>query len=202
MSDPLSARDDPLRVADIRVLTLNLWGRRGHWAARRRVLVEGLRKLRPDLVAFQEAIKTDEYDQVADLLGPGYHVAHQEDREPGQDDVEPGQGASIASRWPLGDVTEVDLNVTPRTSDFACSALVAEILAPKPVGPMLFVNHLPNWQLNFELERELQAVAVARAACGSCPVASPWKEPASATGTRGRASIPAIRATPSRPAIR
>ena len=76
--------------------------------------------------------------------------------------MEAGQGISIASRWPLGEVREVDLNVTPRTADFACGTLVAEVLAPDPVGPLLFVNHLPNWQLTFEHERELQAVPAAR----------------------------------------
>jgi endonuclease/exonuclease/phosphatase family metal-dependent hydrolase len=149
--------------SDIRVVTLNLWGRRGSWEERRRVLVDGLRDLRPDLVAFIEAIKTDRYDQVVDLLGDGYHVAHQREREPGGDgDVEAGQGASIASRWPLGEVREVDQHVTPRTSGFAATTLVAEIQAPEPTGPLLFVNHVPNWQLDYELERELQAVRAAR----------------------------------------
>jgi endonuclease/exonuclease/phosphatase family metal-dependent hydrolase len=143
-------------MGDVRVVTLNLCGRRGAWADRRSVLVDGLRTLQPDLVAFQEAIKSDEYDQVIDLLGPSFHIAHQTNREAD------GQGISIASRWPLESVYEVDLNVTPRTADFACTTLVAEIRVPDPIGPLLFVNHLPNWQLNFEYERELQAVAAAR----------------------------------------
>ena len=33
----------------------------------------------------------------------------------------------------------------------------------EPIGPLLFVNHLPNWQLTFEHERELQTVIAARA---------------------------------------
>jgi endonuclease/exonuclease/phosphatase family metal-dependent hydrolase len=140
----------------MRVLTLNLWGRRGAWDDRRSVLIDGLRDLGPDLVAFQEAIVDDDYDQVTDLLGPDFHTAHQVDREAD------GQGASIASRWPIGDVREVDLHVTPRTADFACTTMVAEIRAPEPVGLLLFVNHLPNWQLDFELERELQALTAAR----------------------------------------
>jgi hypothetical protein len=49
----------------VRVATLN---------ERRRVLVEGFRKLRPDLVAFQEAVVGGGYDQVTDILGPDYHV--------------------------------------------------------------------------------------------------------------------------------
>jgi endonuclease/exonuclease/phosphatase family metal-dependent hydrolase len=52
--------------------------------------------------------------------------------------------------------------VTPRTEDFACGALIAEVFAPEPIGPLLFVNHLPNWQLTFEHERELQTVIAAR----------------------------------------
>ena len=58
---------------------------------------------------------------------------------------------------------EPDLNVTPRTEDFACGAIIAEILAPEPVGPLLFVNHLPNWQLTHEHERKLQTTIVGRA---------------------------------------
>jgi endonuclease/exonuclease/phosphatase family metal-dependent hydrolase len=102
-------------------------------------------------------------EQVADILGPGYRVVHQTDREAARGgDIEDGQGISIASRWPLGKVWEPDLNVTPRTEDFACGTLIAEVFAPEPIGPLLFVNHLPNWQLTFEHERELQTVIAAR----------------------------------------
>src|SRR5215216_7241411 len=148
----------------VRVATLNLWGRRGKWDERRRVLAEGFRKLKPDLVAFQEAIVQDDYDQVKDILGSGYHLAHQTEREYGRGgDVEDGQGISIASRWPLGEVWEPDLNVTPRTEDFACGTIIAEVLVPEPIGALLFVNHLPNWQLSHEYERELQTMIVGRA---------------------------------------
>jgi endonuclease/exonuclease/phosphatase family metal-dependent hydrolase len=36
------------------------------------------------------------------------------------------------------------------------------VLARGPYSPLLFANHVPNWQLQFEHERELQAVAAAR----------------------------------------
>ena len=140
----------------MRVVIQNTWGLRGDWDARRAVLATELRRLEPDLVAFVESIKTDDYDQVVDLLGPDYHVAHQTEREPD------GQGASIASRWPIDALHEVDLNVTPRTADFACTTLVAEVSAPEPYGPLVFANHVPSWQLQFERERELQALAAAR----------------------------------------
>jgi endonuclease/exonuclease/phosphatase family metal-dependent hydrolase len=143
----------------VRVLTLNLWGRRGDWEARRAVIAEALRELRPDLVALQEAVVTEEYDQAADLLGPDFELAHQREREPGEDGVERGQGTSIASVWPLGEVREVDLHVTSRTAGFACTTLIAE--AETPLGPLVFANHVPSWQLDFERERELQALAAA-----------------------------------------
>jgi endonuclease/exonuclease/phosphatase family metal-dependent hydrolase len=69
---------------------------------------------------------------------------------------------SIASRWPLLKVHELDLHVTPRTADFACATLVAEIAAPPPFAPLLFVFHNPSWKLNLEHERELQAVIAAQ----------------------------------------
>ncbi len=141
---------------EMRILTLNLWGRNGIWADRRSVLIEGFHSLQPDLVALQEVIKTDEYDQVIDLLGPGWNVAHQQGR-----DAE-GMGISIASHWPLRTVQELDLHVTPRTGNFPCATLIAEVFAPDPVGPLLFVNHFPNWQVDFEYERELQAALAAR----------------------------------------
>ena len=61
----------------MRVLTLNVWERNGSWSDRRSVLARGLRDLQPDLLAFQEAVVTDDYDQVLDLLSSRYHVVHQ-----------------------------------------------------------------------------------------------------------------------------
>jgi endonuclease/exonuclease/phosphatase family metal-dependent hydrolase len=142
-------------VERMRVVTQNLWARYGPWDDRRRVLVEGLRELRPDVVAFQEAIVYGGYDQVMDLLGPDYHVWHQKERE------SDGSGSSIASRWPLGEVREVDLHVTERTADFCCVAIVADIRWPVADEPLVFVNHKPSWKSGLEYERERQAVATA-----------------------------------------
>ncbi|QBD81127.1 endonuclease/exonuclease/phosphatase family protein [Ktedonosporobacter rubrisoli] len=144
------------RPAGLRVLTLNLWGQHGAWTERREALIAGLQALQPDLLAFQESIKSDAYDQMRDLLGPDWNISHQQGRDP------EGMGISIASRWPLDNVQEVDLHVTPRTEDFPCATLIAEVQAPAPVGPLLFANHFPNWQLNFAYERELQTVVAAR----------------------------------------
>ena len=139
----------------LRVLTLNLWGRRGAWAKRRDVLDRGLRALQPDLIAFQESIVTDGDDQVAELLWSEYHLTHHSRRDPD------GQGISIATRWRPQIVHHVDLQVSPRTADFSCTALVTELAVPKPFGTVVFGNHCPNWQSDHELEREQQAVIAA-----------------------------------------
>ena len=70
-------------------------------------------------------------------------------------------GVSIASRFPFTEVQEVDLHLTRRTSSYPCGALVTTIAGP--VGDVVVVNHGPAWEWWAEAERELQAVAVARA---------------------------------------
>src|SRR3954468_6214153 len=144
-------------MAAIRVATLNVWARSGDWAARRAVLRDRLQTLRPDLIALQETIVTAHDDLVAELLDPTYHVVHQSDR------AEEGDGISIASRWPVELLDEVNLHLTPRTAGFPCTTLVVRVAAPAPVGPVIFANHFPSWQPSFEHERQLQAVAAGRA---------------------------------------
>ena len=141
----------------MRVLMQNPEALFGDWPRRRDVLAAGIRDLRPDLVAFVEAVVTDDYDQPRDLVGPDLHLVHQGAR--GED----GAGISIASRWPIGKTHELDLHLTARTQPgFPCVTFAAEIDVPEPVGPILFVSTNPNWQLPHEYEREVQAVASAR----------------------------------------
>jgi len=136
----------------VRVATLNVWGRYGAWDERRSVLFDGLRQLQPDIIAVQEAVVTEAYDQVSDLLGAGYHLAHQKGRE-----VD-GTGLSIASRWKVRKVWQETLHVTPRAGPSEIA--VAEIRAQEFLGgTLLFAHHNASWQLGFEHERELQAVA-------------------------------------------
>jgi hypothetical protein len=162
----------------------------------------------------------DGYDQVADLLGPGYHVAHQAIGLVGDGN----HGASIASRWPLGDVREADLHLTLRTGDYPCGTLAAEVLVPEPVGSLLFVAHGPSHQLGYEFQRERQSLAAARLVEGlvgrlgtrhavvaatstrtPTPTAwrsgaadGPWRARACATGTHGKARARGRPATRSR----
>jgi endonuclease/exonuclease/phosphatase family metal-dependent hydrolase len=116
----------------IRVATQNIWQFHDGWEARRPVLINGLRELAPDLVAFQEALD----GQALDLLGPDFHHAQHRD-------------LAIASRWPFRDVRELDT-----------ATIGVEIDAP--IGRLVFVNHCPQYELDRELDRERQAVAAAR----------------------------------------
>jgi endonuclease/exonuclease/phosphatase family metal-dependent hydrolase len=157
-------------LGDLRVVTLNVWG--SHyptevgmarvepgadlpeaWLRRRDALRAGLQPLTPDLVAFQEVLCREGYDQVVDLLGPGYHVWHHPVREAD------GSGNSIASRWPFGEVRDMDHHITDRVGRHLLT--VAEIRTPEPVGPLLFV-HPSAYQMPFELERQLEALTTAR----------------------------------------
>ena len=145
------------RRSHLRVMTLNLLSPdHANWERRRPVLKAGLAALRPDLIALQESVWSEGYDQVEDLLGPGYHVARHSRRS------SDGVGAALASRWPLDDVQEVDLRVTDRVDLPWCAAVAAEVSVPEPVGPLLFVHHKPTYHVGFAHERELQAVATAR----------------------------------------
>ena len=61
----------------LRAISLNLFGHNADWRARLPALQEGLRRLRPDVLALQEAVVDGTGDQAAELLGPEYHLAHQ-----------------------------------------------------------------------------------------------------------------------------
>jgi endonuclease/exonuclease/phosphatase family metal-dependent hydrolase len=141
----------------VRALTINLFAHHGDWPTRREVLRAGLRELRPDVVTLQEAIVDGQYDQVVELLGPDYSVAHQQVGLVGDDRH---HGASVASRWPITAVHEVDQHLTPRTGDYSCGAVIAEVQAP--VGPLLVACHGNSWAWWAERERELQALALLR----------------------------------------
>jgi endonuclease/exonuclease/phosphatase family metal-dependent hydrolase len=139
----------------MRVVTQNLLGHHSDWPRRLPAATSWFRRLDPDLVALQEVVVTDDHDQVTEALGPGYHLTHHPLREPD------GSGISIASRWPIGAVRELDLQIGPRAADFAASALIADIHWPHSDVPLLFVNHKPSWATNLEYERGRQAVLTA-----------------------------------------
>ena len=143
------------RTGHVRVLTYNIFGVSADWERRRPVLAEGLRQLAPDLIALQETVLNDGFDQAADVLGEGYEIVNSQARSP------ESWGASIGSRWPIREVRELDQRVTPHAEPW-CTTLIAEIEAPPPIGPLIFTNHFQSAAVGGEHERELQAATVAR----------------------------------------
>jgi endonuclease/exonuclease/phosphatase family metal-dependent hydrolase len=139
----------------LRVATLNLFGVRANWDARRTVVRSGLAELQPDLVSLQEVIKTSSYDQALDVLGEEYHFAHHHVR------YADGQGDSIASRWPIAAKHEVEVPSRDGTAGLLSSTLVVMIDVPQPIGTVVFVNHATTFELTRESHRERQAVVVA-----------------------------------------
>lgn len=99
----------------MRLATLNVFGLTGNWFERFEALRDGFLALSADLVTLQEAILSEQIDQAAAILGPGFQLAHASHREAN------GSGITTASRWPLGRVVEIDLHVTERTHEFACT---------------------------------------------------------------------------------
>jgi endonuclease/exonuclease/phosphatase family metal-dependent hydrolase len=142
-------------AAGLRVATLNLFGVRADWAGRRDVVRAGFAELEPDLVSLQEVIKTSDSDQARAVLGDDYYFAHHNVRLPD------GQGDSIASRWPIATVQQVDVPSRHPGVGRLSSTLLARIDAPPPIGPVLVVNHATAFQLDREADREHQAVAIA-----------------------------------------
>ncbi len=140
------------------MVTQNLLGHHMDWPRRLPAVVSWFRHLRPDVLALQEVVVTAGYDQateILDQLDDEYHVSHHPLRQ------RDGSGISLASRWPLGAVRELDLQVGPRTADFAASAQLADVHWPHGDPPLLMVNHKPSWATNLEYERGRQAVLTA-----------------------------------------
>jgi endonuclease/exonuclease/phosphatase family metal-dependent hydrolase len=109
------------------------------------------------MVALQECARTDDHDDAADLLGDEYQTIWHSHRS---DD---GVGAVLGSRHPIRLVSEIDLRVTPRVTLPWAAAVLVEIELPPPLGRILVAHHKPTYEHGYGLERELQAVACARA---------------------------------------
>jgi endonuclease/exonuclease/phosphatase family metal-dependent hydrolase len=151
---------DNANESSIRVLTFNIWGMHGDWESRRKIISEGIRRLQPDIIAFQEVIVKPGYDQVATLIDDeAYQILHQQQ---GLLDDNHYHAAAIASRWAIKNTAEVNLHVSPRTSRYPSTSLVAQIACPSQIGDIAFVNHGPSYQWFAEYERELQAVTAAQ----------------------------------------
>src|SRR3954447_8461897 len=96
-------------IMRLRVLTFNVWNTEGD-PRRTKLINAELRRLAPDLVALQEVVRTDDDNQLAELLdGTGLHGTQQRDAMP---TAPPGGdrygGNALATRWPHRVVEVID----------------------------------------------------------------------------------------------
>jgi endonuclease/exonuclease/phosphatase family metal-dependent hydrolase len=145
-------------VQELTVLTFNVLSPdHADWPWRRDRIRDELRRLAPDVVALQECARLGHDDDAAELLGEEYAVVEHSQRSAD------GVGAVLATRHRFRDVEEVDLRLTPRVTLPWSAAVLVELDLPAPLGPVLVVHHKPTYEHGYSLERELQAVACARA---------------------------------------
>ena len=144
---------DVLRVITFNVLTISDASGRTRQDVVRRVLPG----LRPDIVALQEVTRNAELDQAAELLGPEFTIVDLPGRSASQ------SGECLASRWPLGEISTLDVPVAGNTAEpIRATAVAVEVHAPPPWGPLLAVHHRGTYHLQLEHIREQQALATTR----------------------------------------
>jgi endonuclease/exonuclease/phosphatase family metal-dependent hydrolase len=142
----------------LRIITLNLLTLQDASGQQRQEVVrQALPELRPDVVALQEVTRGPHFDQAAYLLGKDFTIVDLPGRSPSH------TGECLASRWPLGEVTSLDVTVADGAEGLPrATAVAAEVLAPAPFGTLLAVHHRGTYELQLEHVRERQALATAR----------------------------------------
>jgi endonuclease/exonuclease/phosphatase family metal-dependent hydrolase len=143
----------------VRVVTLNVWNDEGD-PRRTAIINRELRRLDPDLVAFQEVLQRPDRRQLGELLdGLDLHATHQADVL--GVNLPAGErygGNAVATRWPhkVAEVLDLRLAGAP---DIPWSTLA--VLVPLPgEGEVLFIVTTAAWRLAAESVRERQVVAV------------------------------------------
>jgi endonuclease/exonuclease/phosphatase family metal-dependent hydrolase len=143
----------------IRVLTINVQNDEGD--PRRAGLVNReVRRLAPDLVAFQEVCYPGRRDHLAELVdGTGLSATHQADvLDHLPPDADRYGGTAVATRWPhrIREVVEGRLAEDP---DVYWWSLAVSVAVPG-LGEQLFITPTTSWRLDTEAARERQAVEV------------------------------------------
>ncbi|AKT39064.1 endonuclease/exonuclease/phosphatase family protein [Chondromyces crocatus] len=151
----------------LRVVTLNIWSRRGPWTERLRLIRAELQTLNPDLVGLQEVISHPDGSQAHEIAaGLGYAVAFGRAQTlPDGDDF----GNAVLSRWPI--VRQETYPLPTNEHDEPRSLLLAEVDAPAGRIPM-FVTHL-NWKFHHGAIRERQVVAISEVIHREGPIDAP-----------------------------
>ncbi len=160
MSGSKDVKNVPALSPALSVLTLNLWNDSGPWERRARQIREWIDRLDPDLIGFQEALRGDGRDQVAELLeGRPYHcdyVCASRFARPGHAFAEGEFGNAVASRFPIADREAQQL---PDAGDGETRAAIS-VTVEAPFGPVGFTCTHLNWKFRHGFVRERQVAAL------------------------------------------
>ncbi len=143
----------------LRILTLNVWNMEGD-LRRLDVINQEIRRLAPDLIAFQEVVCTPETRQLDHLVnGLDFHATHQAQV---QSYVPPFAdrygGSAVVTRWPHRVAEVLDLRLSNATD--VPWATVAVVVQLPGIGELLFIGATASWRLDAEAARERQAIAI------------------------------------------
>jgi endonuclease/exonuclease/phosphatase family metal-dependent hydrolase len=143
----------------LRVVTLNVWNRQGDPKRTGLINLE-LRRLAPDLVSFQEVVKSPEHSQLDELIhDTNLHGTHQADvLRSAPPHADRFGGSAVATRWPHHVEEVLDLRMSDANDVPWCSLAVT---VPLPeAGELLFIAATTSWRLAAESARERQVVAL------------------------------------------
>jgi endonuclease/exonuclease/phosphatase family metal-dependent hydrolase len=146
----------------IRVMSLNIWNNEGPWPQRVRLIREGIDKLDPDLIGFQEVLRGDGVDLLEDILdGAPYHIAFGKALATGEGGKRE-YGNAIASRW---EIAATEVHALPTLGQVEERILLAAQIR-SPVGQLWFSTTHLTWELENGHIRERQVQAIAEAMAG------------------------------------
>jgi endonuclease/exonuclease/phosphatase family metal-dependent hydrolase len=135
----------------LKVLTLNLWNVTGPYERRKPRIREWIERLDPDVVGFQEAMRGDGFDQVAEILdGLPYEIEYACASMWGEREF----GNAVASRWSVAgrevlQLPDVDTNE---------GRVALSVTIDAPFGELSFTCTHLNWKLHHGFVREAQVV--------------------------------------------
>jgi endonuclease/exonuclease/phosphatase family metal-dependent hydrolase len=149
-------------MSRLRVLTLNVENLEGD-DRRTKAINQELRRIAPDLVAFQEVIRGPDRNQLDELLaGTDLHGTHQADAmsytPPYSDRY---GGTAVATRWPHTTLEVLDMRVAGAADVPWCTiAVTVPIPLERAQADVLFIGTTAAWRLDAEAVREQQAIAL------------------------------------------
>lgn len=143
-------------AARLRVVTLNVWNSRSDAVARAALINAELRRLAPDLVAFQEVLP----DQLSGLIeGTGLHGTHQsQTTATAPPYADRYGGTAIATRWPHRIVEVLDQRGAD-APDVPWLTPAAHVPLPG-LDDVLFIAPTTSFRLDAEAQRERQVLAL------------------------------------------